>query len=47
MALEIRRVRVRNGFRVLDVKIERILSANSFVHGTAFHGFVNAPGSST
>jgi hypothetical protein len=24
---------VRDGFRVLDVKIERILSANSFVHG--------------
>jgi hypothetical protein len=33
MALKIRRVRVRDRFRVLDVKIEGILSANSFVHG--------------
>ena len=36
-ALEIRRVRVRDGFRVLDVKIERILSANSFVHGALLY----------
>ena len=33
MLLEIWRVRVGDGFRVLDVEIERILSASSFVHG--------------
>src|SRR5208282_5999540 len=37
VALEIRRVRVRDGFRVLDVKIERILSASSFVHGALLY----------
>jgi hypothetical protein len=37
VALEIRRVRVRDGFRVLDVKIERILSAGSFVHGALLY----------
>jgi hypothetical protein len=55
-ALEIRHVRVRDGFRVLDVKIDSILSANSFVHralpyarrqrGTAFHGIMNGAGPS-
>src|SRR6516162_8786554 len=37
VALEIRRVGVRDGFRVLDVKIKRILSASSFVHGALLY----------
>jgi hypothetical protein len=36
-ALEIRLVRVRDGLRLLDVKIERILSASSFVHGALLY----------